>query len=574
MCSTFRAICLVLFLCFLTEVQGDCKQCFNNPYPKRNRLIKDHLEQQLQTKDKKYIYTSIDSIQKIIDRFKNEAQKSNDKIATAFADVILFSHKLRLKSISNTAAEAEFDKLRKVVKAVNAPFAHGTLLYNYSFHLLSLGKKVDFLLLQQECFNIYKDLNTEEFPTKKYAIYTLANGHYNIDNFSTSINLARFCEKIENDILGTDIFNNHLLGRIYLEKKLYDSALYYFNKNLTYSKLKKRNEWIIISAGYSGLTGLKSRQDIENNGKIRIQEAFEYAIKNQLSSVAIEMGTSLAWELIKENKIKRVDSLIKGILGLSLSGVSAKSMFDFYFMCYQFQQGNQHFYNGINYTDSLLFYQKKHLEARHLNLSNYLNLLLEQQKLKAIESEAKSEKTITNLKITLMGLFFVIVITVIVSFVKKRELALKAKMEKTLQFHSQLEHELNESKKQLKTFIDKQMSKSKILETFLTEFENEHSEDITPELLKKFRSLTILTEEDWKKFQELFDQNYPGVLYTLEKSLPDLTPAELRYIALRKLNLNTKDMARMLGVGENAIRSVKSRLLKKLPSNPDLLKSD
>lgn len=43
-----------------------------------------------------------------------------------------------------------------------------------------------------------------------------------------------------------------------------------------------------------------------------------------------------------------------------------------------------------------------------------------------------------------------------------------------------------------------------------------------------------------------------------------ITPAEIRIIVLTKLNLNTREMATTLGVGTSAIRTTKSRLMKKI----------
>jgi hypothetical protein len=75
----------------------------------------------------------------------------------------------------------------------------------------------------------------------------------------------------------------------------------------------------------------------------------------------------------------------------------------------------------------------------------------------------------------------------------------------------------------------------------------------------------IITEQDWQKFMELFEGTYPGYLRELKLIVPDITAAELRFLALSRLQLSTREMAALLGVGESAVRSVKSRLRKKLP---------
>ena len=46
--------------------------------------------------------------------------------------------------------------------------------------------------------------------------------------------------------------------------------------------------------------------------------------------------------------------------------------------------------------------------------------------------------------------------------------------------------------------------------------------------------------------------------------MPELTPAEIRFMTLAKLNLSTKEMAASLGVSAQSVRVTRHRLLKKI----------
>ena len=83
---------------------------------------------------------------------------------------------------------------------------------------------------------------------------------------------------------------------------------------------------------------------------------------------------------------------------------------------------------------------------------------------------------------------------------------------------------------------------------------------------------TILTEDDWKKFRQLFEKVYPGFFIHLKESIPDLSATDTRLLALTKLKLPSKDMASMLGVSYDAVKKAKQRLRKKinLPDEEDL----
>jgi DNA-binding CsgD family transcriptional regulator len=85
-------------------------------------------------------------------------------------------------------------------------------------------------------------------------------------------------------------------------------------------------------------------------------------------------------------------------------------------------------------------------------------------------------------------------------------------------------------------------------------------------------SATILTEDDWKKFRELFDKVHPGFFIRLKEKIPDLSTTDIRMLALTKLRLPLKEMASMLGVSYDAIKKARQRLRKKidLPEEGDL----
>jgi len=62
----------------------------------------------------------------------------------------------------------------------------------------------------------------------------------------------------------------------------------------------------------------------------------------------------------------------------------------------------------------------------------------------------------------------------------------------------------------------------------------------------------------------LFEQVHKGFFIRLKEKLPNLTQAETRLICLTKLQLDTKQMAGILGVSNSTIKQSRYRLRKKL----------
>lgn len=76
--------------------------------------------------------------------------------------------------------------------------------------------------------------------------------------------------------------------------------------------------------------------------------------------------------------------------------------------------------------------------------------------------------------------------------------------------------------------------------------------------------MQILTKDDWTRFQSIFENAYPGYLRKLEKSLPNLTAAEIRLVLLTKIGLGRKEIASMLGISPESVKKTSQRLRKKL----------
>ena len=84
------------------------------------------------------------------------------------------------------------------------------------------------------------------------------------------------------------------------------------------------------------------------------------------------------------------------------------------------------------------------------------------------------------------------------------------------------------------------------------------------ETISQLQQLSLVTEAEWENFRVLFEKVHAGFLFRLRQKMPELSPADTRFLALTKLNLSNKEIANALGVGVGAVRTAKSRLRKKL----------
>jgi hypothetical protein len=78
---------------------------------------------------------------------------------------------------------------------------------------------------------------------------------------------------------------------------------------------------------------------------------------------------------------------------------------------------------------------------------------------------------------------------------------------------------------------------------------------------------TLYSREDWSEFKNLFEKAYPGYLQSVKEKLPKVSPAELRFIVVHKLNLKTNEMALVLNISQDAVRKLKKRFTLKIAEN-------
>ncbi len=136
----------------------------------------------------------------------------------------------------------------------------------------------------------------------------------------------------------------------------------------------------------------------------------------------------------------------------------------------------------------------------------------------------------------------------------------------------ELETELAQKNKELTSFAINFIQKSSFL-TELTQKISALSGEVdagNAAQLQQFNqkiSRLFNMEKDWADFDLLFEQTYSSFFTSLQARFPDLTANERKLCALTRLNLSAADMAGMLGISQESVRTAKYRLRKKLQLN-------
>lgn len=226
---------------------------------------------------------------------------------------------------------------------------------------------------------------------------------------------------------------------------------------------------------------------------------------------------------------------------------------------------------GLGNFDSGKYYTNVALALKDSVFLNFNTKNVEEAKAKFETDLAEVKKEVAiqkvekqrNIKLFFISLFVlsVLFIFLLVSrhkkFIKEKEAKRKVEKEKILK---QVEHSKEVLVNQSNLIKDKNRIINE-LKDFLGKYTSEVMGKDAGEMANTILENKILTKEDWINFKTYFSTLFPGYVQNVLTKFPSITESEERYLYLRKLEFNNKDMADMLGVLPRSINKTKSRFL-------------
>ncbi len=485
-----------------------------------------------------------------------EANKQNDARMKFFAGYYRFSYSLIQNSEAYTEADMLriIDSLRIEADKVNFPDIQPYLtniIGNYYIKIKKNGLGLYYLMKGLEERNENNQSTFKLYPG--YATYRIALLFYEFGDYTKAIQLAKEVEK-EKVELHVSVFNKNLLGMCYLKSGFSDTALSYFDgtmKVLQEVGPGRMKGWRGIVNGnkgfcYQAMNQLEQAILYYQNG-ISVTDSFN------LYSNSTGFTLALASVYHQQNELAKLkEALIKAKNGVFKSA-SEEHFFKYYKMLTQYHTSVGDYKTALMYSDSV------RLWADSLNTLSDKNIQVNAELMYEIEKgNIRQNLYLTEIHRNRyrLGLFVAIglMIGLIFSFLFIRQRAY------IRSDRAKVKREILRSESKLKEFTDIILEKNKLIE----KMEQQLGEKLDEEAKLKLRDSVILTEEDWSNFRKLFEKVHPGFFARLKEKVPDLSPAEVRYIALCKLQLSGKEMSAMLGVGDTAIRQYRYRIRKKL----------
>jgi DNA-binding CsgD family transcriptional regulator len=342
-----------------------------------------------------------------------------------------------------------------------------------------------------------------------------------------------------------------------------DSALVYLDTSLLLAEKGTYKEWIGINSGFKGEVLFK----MQEYQKAKPLLEYDYLTnKDQYVDIAAK---SLQW-IARINLLegKNDSALMKSREAVALI---QKIKFRYYLqparyleMAYSALAGS---FKATGQLDSFYHYTRLHSQL-HDSIQNVafqsssriVRMKIDNQNIlnaiQSLEKEKRNEVTKRNLIIAAIGLLSVIVLL----YIKQSKLKQRHREEMVLHEKRLAETELASAKQQMQQFTENIIEKSNLIEKLQHQIAGNEINGEHQQILKDLTSHTILTEADWENFKRMFERLYPSFFSLLKEKAPNITVAEQRMAALIRLNLNSKQMASMLGISVDSVHKTKQRL--------------
>ncbi|SIS48602.1 hypothetical protein SAMN05421766_102288 [Zobellia uliginosa] len=235
-----------------------------------------------------------------------------------------------------------------------------------------------------------------------------------------------------------------------------------------------------------------------------------------------------------------------------------------------YKEGYNHLYKAKALT-SVFFDGRSKNNISLMEIKNEYRLekerqqeIIRQQRMEKLEQQ---DKILMLQRIILAtSLIFVIVIGfVYVKHIRSKHRAEKRLIEKTKALEMQKANELLETKnKELAASTLQLVEKEEFLKKLKTELQGEDGSVKISEINRVLKSISAGNANNWEEFKLRFTDVNKDFYKKLNSTYPNLSQTDQKICALIKLNLSSKDMARLLGISTKSVHTTRHRLRKKM----------
>lgn len=414
-----------------------------------------------------------------------------------------------------------------------------------------------------------KNISTTQYPDKLLDLNTIAKAYYYFQDYNPAISILKQAVAIEensfNSLHLADALNT--LGLCYQKIENFKVSDSSFNAILKLKYPETVNTWGSIALGNLGYNHyLMGEFDL---AKPLLIQDYENAVKNKDYGLAAGALIPLTEIELYNNNLSKAEVYSKMAFEFIQISKQTHRLRLLYPVLSKLYIKTNRVDQAMAFLDSAVLaqnnYHQKYSGLKLLRAEQKINLQQSNLKLAAFNLERQQKLEERNRLLFFISVLFIMVIALFMYYrhrQKARQQALQL-MKTNLQ---QAQKNLEAAGKQLKRYVQSNIQKN----NYIKQLEQFSQQEENRQVLNELKKTTILTDDDWNNFQDLFEKAHPGFIFQLRTRYQQLSQTEIRLLVLSKLLFTTKEMAAALGVSVNAIQVTRHRIRKKLGLDTDV----
>jgi len=429
-----------------------------------------------------------------------------------------------------------------------------------------------------KAYDIYAHMDPGKFPGKSLYLFNLGINHLRFKDYANGKRYfieAIHCKPIYKVPKAFNIYN--AIGLCYRNVGQYDSAENFFKQAYAHTT-PSDSTWRGIIGGNIGITYYYLGRYKEAKPLLESDVKASLA-RNQIVNAAKSLAILGDIYLIQNDKKKALE-LLQQSYDLIFEGNKRndyETLQQIYPRLAKVYAANGDLQKAYAFMDSAMIVRDSVTNQKNVMKLARVQQKQEQDKYEAEVQQLNDQKRLHGvIRNSLIG-GIVLLAVIALLFINRqrlknnqREQQLLAEKEIAESKQQLAQADLQSASRQLGDFTRNIQEKNELIEKFSAEIERLQALPCSIELpdtrenLMKLQQSTILTEDQWEDFRTVFEKVHSGFFIRLREKLPDLSPAEIRFVALSKLRLHNKEMAGILGISTDAVRMNRHRLRKKL----------
>ncbi len=371
------------------------------------------------------------------------------------------------------------------------------------------------------------------------------------------------------------------LGTEYGELQLPDSSEYYHRLGLKERLLTKN--YTYLPGSLISVANIEIKNGNRDQSKIYLETAWHLAdsTANRQAQVAVLIGLGKWSKTFEKDWHKSEEVFIRAkAIAEKLSDKSFLLKALEQLKGVQKQQGN--FKEALDYEeqiritkDTLATWEKERVTR---SLEIHFDVAEKERQLNLVQKE-KDIAALTNYLLLVIVAFLILISVGIIIFLQrinkrdkivlqtKEELVRVTQEQKRLQ-QMQMQNEIEFKESQLNAVALQMFQKNELMQE-LNEKLKEADDPAVGNFIHKIINKGLIQDKEWADFNTSFESINKNFYSRLKQTYPDISPNDLKICALIKMNLSIKEMAGILNISPDSVKTARYRLRKKLQLNTE-----